>query len=122
MRLMLRSRNPPTLSSTCFFYRIHAPPSSTLFPYTTLFRSRPSRPEASTEAQRSASRGGPGGNRRRVRRQGGVPVDRGGSCGAPRSEEHTSELQSRGHPVCRLLHEKQKHWRRHSGWLLPVHH
>src|SRR5690625_6569940 len=38
----------------------------------------------------------------------GVPADPGGRCGGPRSEEHTSELQSRGHLVCRLLPEKKK--------------
>src|SRR5439155_18004828 len=63
------------------------PPSSTLFPYTTLFRShQPPRRDAP---------------RRRV--AGLRPGDR-----LPRSEEHTSELQSRGHLVCRLLLEKKK--------------
>src|ERR1041385_9426821 len=67
-----------------FFLMIRRPPRSTLFPYTTLFRS----------------------------------VRRSGRCGCqhawwrstshPRSEEHTSELQSRLHLVCRLLLEKKK--------------
>src|SRR5206468_8563214 len=64
---------------------IRRPPRSTLFPYTTLFRSEP----------------------------GGLPVRSGGgprSIGADgrRSEEHTSELQSRSDLVCRLLLEKKK--------------
>src|SRR6266571_6715835 len=63
-----------------FFLMIRRPPRSTLFPYTTLFRSRPS--------------GGP-------------------ACAMPwphwpRSEEHTSELQSHVNLVCRLLLEKKK--------------
>src|SRR3989449_1653844 len=85
-----------------FFLMIRRPPRSTLFPYTTLFRSlplymrlwsagyswrdvlrRPAAPE-SAEAQLAAA-----GSR-------------------PRSEEHTSELQSRLHLVCRLLLEKKK--------------
>src|SRR5687768_17836168 len=72
---------------------IRRPPRSTLFPYTTLFRSR---------------------RRRRVRRTRGRCCRR-SSCGstrargaAARSEEHTSELQSRLHLVCRLLLEKKK--------------
>src|SRR5271157_6162865 len=68
-----------------FFLMIRRPPRSTLFPYTTLFRSpagtprRPASPSA------------------RVRR-----------LSSRRSEEHTSELQSRPHLVCRLLLEKKK--------------
>src|SRR6266508_6080536 len=67
-----------------FFLMIRRPPRSTLFPYTTLFRSR---------------------RRHRCRRR---PRS---ECSPPRgcrSEEHTSELQSRGHLVCRLLLEKKK--------------
>src|SRR5439155_4506507 len=69
---------------------IRRPPRSTLFPYTTLFRS-----------VRSVVAGVP----RVARRfeQAGQPL---GAAG--RSEEHTSELQSRGHLVCRLLLEKKK--------------
>src|SRR6266699_5473824 len=73
-------------SSTYFFFlMIRRPPRSTLFPYTTLFRS----PAAS-------------GSRARRRRNRLPGQDR------PRSEEHTSELQSRPHLVCRLLLEKKK--------------
>src|SRR6478736_7760871 len=73
------------LSSFFFFFlMIRRPPRSTLFPYTTLFRSR-----------------------RRTRRQGPA-----GHRVAPlppsRSEEHTSELQSQSNLVCRLLLEKKK--------------
>src|SRR5215208_8046553 len=69
----------------CFFFlMIRRPPRSTLFPYTTLFRSR--------RRSRAKSMYGPG-----------PPSAR----RTPRSEEHTSELQSRGHLVCRLLLEKK---------------
>src|SRR6266478_8857906 len=66
-----------------FFLMIRRPPRSTLFPYTTLFRSW------------------------------GCPRSPPGTCGrrrpaAPRSEEHTSELQSQSNLVCRLLLEKKK--------------
>src|SRR6266487_1670092 len=69
-----------------FFLMIRRPPRSTLFPYTTLFRSRCCRARAAT-----GSRSG------------------GRMCAtAPRSEEHTSELQSPVQLVCRLLLEKKK--------------
>src|SRR2546429_5020352 len=71
---------------------IRRPPRSTLFPYTTLFRSR-----SRTVQDREQLSGG----RRRERL-----VRRRGS--GHRSEEHTSELQSRLHLVCRLLLEKKK--------------
>src|SRR5215471_2706604 len=68
-----------------FFLMIRRPPRSTLFPYTTLFRSgrAPPRPAASGAGRSPAGR-------------------------FPRSEEHTSELQSRRDLVCRLLLEKKK--------------
>src|SRR5579872_1727619 len=68
-----------------FFLMIRRPPRSTLFPYTTLFRS--TRGITSTSGRSTRSR----------------PVSSPG-----RSEEHTSELQSRPHLVCRLLLEKKK--------------
>src|SRR2546430_13652971 len=71
---------------------IRRPPRSTLFPYTTLFRSSPS-PACSVEL-------GPG------LRRGGVKTAPGAS--SIRSEEHTSELQSQSNLVCRLLLEKKK--------------
>src|SRR3989449_6171260 len=71
---------------------IRRPPRSTLFPYTTLFRSPPPRPGRRGRAERSLLRLLPELH----------PLRRG------RSEEHTSELQSRLHLVCRLLLEKKK--------------
>src|SRR2546422_4684943 len=95
---------------------IRRPPRSTLFPYTTLFRSRATGPgggrsppsvapagsaaPARDPCPRRATRGGG----RRRRRAGGAPSPTLGT----RSEEHTSELQSRLHLVCRLLLEKKK--------------
>src|SRR5580765_8604304 len=68
-----------------FFLMIRRPPRSTLFPYTTLFRSSPR----------------PIGNSTTIGPQNKMPA-------AFRSEEHTSELQSPVHLVCRLLLEKKK--------------
>src|SRR5437660_5278369 len=77
------------------------PPRSTLFPYTTLFRSRDGGGR-DQRVHRDASPELPLHERRVLR-------SRSGSSGeASRSEEHTSELQSRGHLVCRLLLEKKK--------------
>src|SRR3712207_8729823 len=79
---------------------IRRPPRSTLFPYTTLFRSGPRRRvvPAGRTAGRAWTRTNPG--RRRPRRR--------GRRSGRRSEEHTSELQSRQYLVCRLLLEKKK--------------
>src|SRR3712207_7647293 len=83
---------------------IRRPPRSTLFPYTTLFRSphHPRSKGSSHEAHRTSPRPPP-------------PGDAGDAVGLPRrvrgvrrSEEHTSELQSRQYLVCRLLLEKKK--------------
>src|SRR5438876_5956125 len=80
------------ISSCCsFFLPMRPPPRSTLFPYTTLFRSRRGVPGLRGPARPPA--------RRRV-----PPRPRAGG----RSEEHTSELQSPVHLVCRLLLEKKK--------------
>src|SRR2546429_1483440 len=76
---------------------IRRPPRSTLFPYTTLFRSH-------AEPPRDAQRAHHGARRRARRARGG----RGRRSRGHRSEEHTSELQSRLHLVCRLLLEKKK--------------
>src|SRR5437868_7536970 len=92
------------------------PPTSTLFPYTTLFRSSISEKSHKTgEIQREIrhSRAGPGGDpARRGRahfRRGSRPQALEGQAAArERSEEHTSELQSRFDLVCRLLLEKKK--------------
>src|SRR5258707_14998327 len=74
-----------------FFLMIRRPPRSTLFPYTTLFRSRPRSAAELLALPRRAPR----------------RPDR-GLAAANRSEEHTSELQSRQYLVCRLLLEKKK--------------
>src|SRR3712207_6910758 len=85
---------------------IRRPPRSTLFPYTTLFRSRDARRARCRPAQEDP-RGGLGVAARLelVRELRGVVVAPGGE---DRSEEHTSELQSRQYLVCRLLLEKRE--------------
>src|SRR3954462_16041646 len=75
-------RTPPPF----FFLMIRRPPRSTLFPYTTLFRSRP----VAQGGQADGCHGYPSGD------------------AASRSEEHTSELQSHDNLVCRLLLEKKQ--------------
>src|SRR3712207_8391182 len=97
---------------------IRRPPRSTLFPYTTLFRSQPHRPE---HVFRPVFAEGPGEPQppgffrvaRRARRRLGSTDNAGHGS---RSEEHTSELQSRQYLVCRLLLEKKKETE------LPAHH
>src|SRR5947199_4392284 len=84
---------------------LRRPPRSTLFPYTTLFRSvRRSRrrPRVLLQRRRCADRSFPGVGRCAASRRAGA----GGRLS--RSEEHTSELQSLRHLVCRLLLEKKK--------------
>src|SRR5438132_7223770 len=71
-----------------FFLMIRRPPRSTLFPYTTLFRSKPLRRCSASLPRRILS----------------PPI----MSSLPRSEEHTSELQSHSDLVCRLLLEKKK--------------
>src|SRR5947208_12113202 len=85
------------------FLMIRPPPSSTLFPYTTLFRSHQADQH---ERGHAADQGG----EQRIaaqRRPAAGPVPPGPPL-RPRSEEHTSELQSPDHLVCRLLLEKKK--------------
>src|SRR5439155_16267224 len=83
---------------------IRPPPTSTLFPYTTLFRSSPSSTGRAVRFWR-------GGCRTRW------------TSRSARSEEHTSELQSRGHLVCRLLLEKKKTLHvLHADQAVNVHH
>src|SRR2546427_11881205 len=86
-----------------FFLMIRRPPRSTLFPYTTLFRSPGTGPDSARQScvgesagSCAAARRGPGRSRAR------------GGRGRARSEEHTSELQSQSNLVCRLLLEKKK--------------
>src|SRR5258708_10574875 len=81
---------------------IRRPPRSTLFPYTTLFRSIDATAQRASVPGIDEIKG-----QRRVNRNGRVQ-----SRGRlPRSEEHTSELQSPDHLVCRLLLEKKKKMR-----------
>src|SRR3712207_7721903 len=82
---------------------IRRPPRSTLFPYTTLFRSQVG---VEVEALAGLVVGGVGGAV-------GVALHGGGEGGC-RSEEHTSELQSRQYLVCRLLLEKKKKYTTNS--------
>src|SRR3712207_8975550 len=84
---------------------IRRPPRSTLFPYTTLFRSRRGQVPDTGGRQFDGERQ-PVHAAADLRDCRGVPVGR-GEVG-PRSEEHTSELQSRQYLVCRLLLEKKK--------------
>src|SRR3712207_7377546 len=85
---------------------IRRPPRSTLFPYTTLFRSNePQRTQSSPRREQEGIKV----KRSYICRFG---ITRGGNNaieGAIRSEEHTSELQSRQYLVCRLLLEKKKY-------------
>src|SRR3712207_8260549 len=84
---------------------IRRPPRSTLFPYTTLFRSYYGNREQGVDiksCQRVTIRGSVAPD------DIGLPAGNSLSSTAPRSEEHTSELQSRQYLVCRLLLEKKK--------------
>src|SRR3712207_7028416 len=86
----------------CFFLMIRRPPRSTLFPYTTLFRSScgPGPPPTTASSARPTCP---------PRRSPWCSGPRSTPTGSPRrSEEHTSELQSRQYLVCRLLLEKKK--------------
>src|SRR5258706_9755262 len=83
-----------------FFLMIRRPPRSTLFPYTTLFRSRAGR-RGGHRGSRLVCRADQPGAARRAR-------------AGPRSEEHTSELQSLTNLVCRLLLEKKNKVTRRS--------
>src|SRR5207249_9861534 len=85
-----------------FFTLLRRPPSSTLFPYTTLFRSRANSAEPGHGAAGHQRQGEP------LQRLGNNRRGRGSPCRWCRSEEHTSELQSRFDLVCRLLLEKKK--------------
>src|SRR5690349_24665107 len=87
-----------------FFLMIRRPPRSTLFPYTTLFRSQRPRQGARHCRRRTGEDHRDSPHRAHVRRIAWA----GGARGLVRSEEHTSELQSRRDLVCRLLLEKKK--------------
>src|SRR3712207_7230656 len=91
---------------------IRRPPRSTLFPYTTLFRSRTPRRRVGCQLSAGALRRGLSARHRVDTRhrdaRGRGSVVGGFSAKPERSEEHTSELQSRQYLVCRLLLEKKK--------------
>src|SRR3712207_7911180 len=106
-------------SATCIvlfvFLMIRRPPRSTLFPYTTLFRSEPATRLASrlswTDVIRDALD-----EERLVLQAQPIMELASGDIHQYRSEEHTSELQSRQYLVCRLLLEKKK-----TSFLIPTH-
>src|SRR5688572_32820190 len=81
-----------------FFLMIRRPPRSTLFPYTTLFRSEPAPSMKCCRCRRSPARSA---SSAAEGRRSGLEL-------FLRSEEHTSELQSQSNLVCRLLLEKKK--------------
>src|SRR3712207_8012592 len=91
---------------------IRRPPRSTLFPYTTLFRSTENRHILAQAAQR----------RLHVHAEGGLHhwSVAGADAQPQRSEEHTSELQSRQYLVCRLLLEKKNTAAKHTRWTTPA--
>src|SRR5436189_1132279 len=103
----MQSHTPSPSSLSFFFLLIRRPPRSTLFPYTTLFRSKSPRPAARYRAhgyrhdRALALRGGAPHQEESSRDQSALPH-------YVRSEEHTSELQSPMYLVCRLLLEKKK--------------
>src|SRR2546423_9111772 len=89
---------------------IRRPPRSTLFPYTTLFRSRAAIRDSDSERRRASDLEAPRDGCDRVRRAESVRDRdrRVAARDAGRSEEHTSELQSLAYLVCRLLLEEKK--------------
>src|SRR5690606_41305461 len=107
-----------TASLPGFFFSsmIRRPPSSTLFPYTTLFRSYQAQQQAQHGCRGRCTPSGTGRVTAPAHRCSGVSdritprltVWTTCTVGASRSEEHTSELQSRENLVCRLLLEKKK--------------
>src|SRR5437773_10494196 len=99
-------RAPPSIfTPSLFFLMIRRPPRSTLFPYTTLFRSCGTQPRGALATPPSLSRW----TVRCPESACGCSLCRGASGARSwRSEEHTSELQSHHDLVCRLLLEKKK--------------
>src|SRR5437870_8366828 len=87
-----------------FFFMLPRPPRSPLFPYTTLFRSR-----SNVFQMYASDRPNP------YIQNFNFGIQRQLASNLTRSEEHTSELQSRGHLVCRLLLEKKKIERLHRS-------
>src|SRR5687767_15709115 len=100
-----------TCFSLFFFLMIRRPPRSTLFPYTTLFRSWLAAMLRKPRSRSLNCRRGEGRGSRGDTRSASLPA---------RSEEHTSELQSLAYLVCRLLLEKKKHQRHGRPHPTPV--
>src|SRR5689334_23617111 len=101
------------------FLIIRRPPRSTLFPYTTLFRSgrTPLRTAITAVARNAAPKSlicAPGTTATPASRLAVATNQCRINLGQPRSEEHTSELQSQFHLVCRLLLEKKKTKKNHK--------
>src|SRR4051812_49986188 len=113
--------SPRVCVSLFFFLMTRRPPRSTLFPYTTLFRSEEALTLRSTSAVIAAARSvsGPGSH---ASTGAVIPAARSASAAwtldRVRSEEHTSELQSHVNLVCRLLLEKKKD---HNTCVPPTH-
>src|SRR2546422_2676729 len=112
----LSACSPPSCFLCFFFLMIRRPPRSTLFPYTTLFRSKKIAADSGVPVETIVhvaevfAHGRPG-----LAVGGGMAVTGSNATSTQvainllnRSEEHTSELQSRLHLVCRLLLEKKK--------------
>src|SRR3712207_8905607 len=91
-----------------FFLMIRRPPRSTLFPYTTLFRS----PERLASQSRRGTRTSSASGASTASQSAHSSPIRAARPPTARSEEHTSELQSRQYLVCRLLLEKTKNTQR----------
>src|SRR5207237_10780211 len=106
LRSSLSATTPRLCTSLLFFLMLPPPPRSTLFPYTTLFRSPPRPPVRGCAPSRHAAD-----HRAGIRGRSALGTAR-PAVGRPRdvmrSEEHTSELQSHLNLVCRLLLEKKK--------------
>src|SRR3712207_8180227 len=98
-----------------FFLMIRRPPRSTLFPYTTLFRSIARLWSASPTTKRNSASTG----RRQTAAAAATIAGRNAASASAeaRSEEHTSELQSRQYLVCRLLLEKKKENICSANWI-----
>src|SRR5699024_12630937 len=114
--------SPSRLPSPSLFFLLPCPlpppPPPPLFPYTTLFRSE-QLPVLGGAALGRA--GGDHGGRLEPRRPGGGVPPAAGEPRDRRSEEHTSELQSRFDLVCRLLLEKKKNIKRITASIMTVH-
>src|SRR2546430_13354893 len=102
---------------------IRRPPRSTLFPYTTLFRSEVEAHQSppSQRARYATRRAAPSNEGMTSRTRSAWARRSQPTAHRRRSEEHTSELQSQSNLVCRLLLEKKKKKRKASGPPVPIH-